>query len=126
MADLVNPYFEMTTLQSKLREVVLTSELRVELEPEPGEPASLDDLTLTLAALRTNMALTERALNEADRQRNGPELRTREEIKADIKADMELLESPIPDDSPRTREEIEANIRYDELQLARTYFPGCE
>ncbi|MBD3004885.1 hypothetical protein [Streptomyces sp. 5-10] len=126
MSDFKRPYGDLIAVQKTLRGIAHTSKLDVELESDPEEPDDLDDLALVLAAVRTNLLLVEVALNEKDQNLNGPELRTRGMIKQDILADQRILERPMPNDPPRSREEIEANLRYDEFQLARSHFPGCD
>ncbi|MER6605803.1 hypothetical protein ABT282_07770 [Streptomyces sp. NPDC000927] len=125
MANLKRSYADLLAVQERLRSIKRTSALEIELESDPNEPGNLDDLALALAAVRTNLHLVEKALNEEDRKRNGPEIRTRAMIRQDIQEDRKLLADALPKGSPRKKDVIEANIQYDELQLARSQFPGC-
>lgn len=112
-------YGEITSLQQRTRALASTSRLDVKLRRDPGVPDNADDLKEALGELRANMLLVENALNDLDRERNGPEIRTRSQIEADIASDEELLRGPLPARPARTRETIERNLRYDRLQLRR-------
>lgn len=111
---------EMLDIQKQMRNLAQNNHLRIELEPDPAPPTSVESLADAMNVIRTNMNLLEIALNGWDREMNGCEVRTKSFIQADIERDKALLTEP--GDSPdglRTRHDIELHIAYDQMQLDR-------
>lgn len=112
-------YAQLLGVQARLRALVATSGLEVELAPDPGEPVSVDQLADAMNVVRDNTNIVQCALDNWDRQVNGCETRTRALIMNDIDHDEMLLAKKESDGSARTREQIELNISYDHMQLRR-------
>ena len=116
-AEMKRHYTDILELQKRLRSIA--QQLHLQLEPDPDEPGNVDELALAMSTVRVNMNIVERGLNDADWRMNGPELRTRPAIEADIDHDTYLLAKPGQHDTSRRRDEIEINIAYDQMQLRR-------
>lgn len=112
-------YGEMLEVQKRMRAVAEAHKLPVQLEADPAEPTSVDQLGDAMNVVRTNMNLLELTLNNWDRELNGCETRTKAAIISDIDHDMTLLAKNEPSPDGRTRGDIELNVAYDKMQLRR-------
>ena len=111
-------YADMLDVQKRLRSLVESARLPVQLEPDPPHPGNVDQLAEALAVIRANMTLVQIHLNDWDFRVNGSESRPRAQIKADIDHDTRLLSRPDLRGG-RSVEEINRNIAYDQMQLSR-------
>lgn len=112
-------YTLLLDLREKLSGVIDQAGLRLTLPDAPPRPATMDELAGCVAQIRSSILLVERALHELDRQINGCEVRTRQQVEQDAEHDRLALLGYTQTTDSRSRQEIEGNLAYDRMQLQR-------
>lgn len=111
-------YADMIDIQERLRALVDSARIPVQLDPDPLRPETVDQLADALAVIRDNLTKVQAQLNTWDFHLNGPEVRPAAQIRADIDADTRVLKRPDLREG-RAVKDIEGNIGYDWMQLNR-------